>query len=80
MLHEYLRERADAVAPISAASSGFSSNFATRRRVRRGIAIIDEEAGLAVVDERPQAADGRGHDRRAARGGLERDQPERLGA
>ena len=54
-----LPDRADAVAPISAASSGSPSSLRDERGVRRRVAIVDEESGLAVVDERPQPADRR---------------------
>ena len=44
------------------------------------IALVDEEAGDAVVDEQAEATDVGGDDRGAARGRLERDEAERLGA
>ena len=44
------------------------------------VGVVDQVAGVAVVDQRGQPADGRGDDRRPAGGRLQRDQPERLGA
>ncbi len=43
-----------------------------------GVVAVDEEAADLVGDGRPQATDGRGHDRRAACLGLDGDQPEGL--
>ena len=45
-----------------------------------GLAIGDEDARLAVLDDLGQATDRAGHHRGPQRLGLERDQPERLGA
>ena len=59
-----------------------ASRIVEQHRDRRGVcgrvATVDEEAGCAVVDERTQAADGGRDHGRPARGGLERNEPERL--
>ena len=57
-----------------------SSSARDRDGVVDRVATFDEEAGVAVVDQRAQPADRRRHHGRAARGGFERDQAEGLGA
>ena len=62
------------------AASGSSKTLAHGGGVGRRVGVVDQVAGVAVVDQRGQPADGRGDDRRPAGGRLQGDEPERLGA